>query len=171
MADQKKIVEYIRKGYRGKRIVKDGIEFIQRHRGLRIGVFVALSMNQFGWSLVHLKGENRETVKDISWKKGVEMATTRAEGKTGETVPDSIRKQFEDFKKRATMAFTEKLIPVEGLKNLAVAVAVANDGATNQYSIVTTGKRHVRIFRGQGFMNLYKAMRKALAKNQSREQR
>jgi hypothetical protein len=151
-------------GYRGKRIVKDGIEFIQRHRGPWIGVFVALNTEQFGWSLVHLKGEYREAAKDISWKKGVEMATARAEGKTGETVPDSIRKQFEDFKKRATMAFTEKLIPVEGSKNLAVAVA--NDGVTNQYSIVATGKRHVRIFRGQGFMNLYKAMRKALAKNQ-----
>jgi hypothetical protein len=162
MADQKKIVEYIRKGYRGKRIVKDGIEFIQRHRGPRIGVFVALNTEQFGWSLVHLKGKNRESVKDISWKEGVEMATVRAEGRTREKIPDSIKKQFEDFKKRAIMTFTEKLIPVEGVKNLAVAVA--NDGVTNQYSIVTTGRRHVRIFRGQNFMNLYKAMRKALAK-------
>jgi hypothetical protein len=115
-------------------------------------------------TLVHLKGESREAVKDISWKKGVKMATARAEGKTGEKIPDSIKKQFEDFKKRAIMTFTEKFIPVEGVNNLAVAVA--NDGVTNQYSIVTTGRRHVRIFRGQDFMNLYKAMRKALAKKQ-----
>jgi hypothetical protein len=116
MADQKKIVEYIRKGYRGRRIVKDGIEFFQQHRGPRIGVFVALNMKQFGWSLVHLKGENREAVKDISWKKGVEMAVARAEEKTNEKVPDSIKKQFEDFKKRAAMTFNGRTIPPIGTR-------------------------------------------------------
>lgn len=114
MADQKRIVEYIRKGYRGRRIVKDGIEFFQRHRGPRIGVFVALNTKQFGWSLVHLKGENREVVKDISWKKGVEMAVARAEGKTNEKVPDSIKKQFENFKERAITVFNGRAVPADG---------------------------------------------------------
>jgi hypothetical protein len=159
MADQKMIVEYIRRGYRGKRIVKDGIEFVQRHRGPRIGVFVALNPTQFGWSLVHLKGENRELPKDISWSKGVAMAVVRAEGKTGEKIPDSIRRQFEDFQKRAKMTFSEETIPVEGMKD--VSIKVANDGTKVQFSIVIGKKGCIR-FRDDNFQNLFSAMQQAI---------
>jgi hypothetical protein len=160
MANQKMIVEYIRKGYRGKRIVKDGIEFVQCRRGPRIGVFVALNDKQFGWSLVHLKGENREPVKNISWKKGVEMAIARAEGKTNEKVPDSIAKQFKDFKKRVQRIYSKKLIPVEG-SNFSISVATDEDN--KHFALVARkGRLH---FTAQTFQAMYKAMSEALAEN------
>jgi hypothetical protein len=160
MADQKMIIEYIRKGCRGKRIVKDGIEFIQRHRGPRIGVFAAISSTQFGWSLVHLKGENREPAKNISWEKGVEMAVARARG-AGGAVPDSIARQFEDFKKRVKMRFNEETIPVKGMED--VSIKVANDGMQNRFSIAVGKNGRVR-FRDGNFQNLFAAMQEALAK-------
>jgi hypothetical protein len=164
MSEQKMIVEYIRKGYPGKRIVKDGVEFFQRHRGPRIGVFVALNAIQFGWSLVHLKGENRESAKDVSWKKGVEMAIARAEGKTDEKAPDSIRREFASFKKRATMIFTEKFFPIEGLTDGNASVAVKNDEGERQFTINFTKGSLVRM-KDESFQKLYAAMQKALAEN------
>jgi hypothetical protein len=160
MADQKMIVEYIRKGYRGKRIVKDGVEFVQRHRSPRIGVFAAISPAQFGWSLVHLKGENRELVKDISWKKGVDIAVARARG-AGGTVPDSIKRQFEDFQKRVKMAFSEETIPVKGIED--VSIKIANDGTKTRFSIAVGKKSRIR-FKDNNFQNLFAAMKQALGK-------
>ena len=162
MADRKMIIEYIHKGYPGKRIVKDGVTFIQRHRGPRIGVFVALNTTQFGWSLVHLKGEHRESPKDISWKDGVKMAIARAEGKTGEKVPDSIRKQFEHFKKRASGVFSEKQFPVEGCN---FSIAVSKHGEDKQFAIVFDKKGRI-CFKPETFHNLVSVMQKALAENQ-----
>jgi hypothetical protein len=160
MADHKMIVEYIRKGYRGKRIVKDGVEFFQRHRGPRIGVFVALNSAQFGWSLVHLKGENQELPKDICWIKGVKMAVERAKDPPNtEKIPDSIRRQFEDFQKWAKMVFSEETIPVEGMKD--VSIKIANDGTKIRFSIAVGKKGRIR-FRDGNFQNLFNAMQQAL---------
>jgi hypothetical protein len=167
MEDQKLIIEYIRKGYRGKRIVKDGVEFVQRHRGPRIGVFAAISPTQFGWSLVHLKGENREPAKNISWKKGVEMALARARG-AGGTVPDSIVRQFEDFQKRVRMRFNEETIPVKGMKD--VSIKVANDGTRTWFGIAV-GKNGRIHFRDHNFQNLFTAMQQALAEALKAERR
>jgi len=105
MAEKKMLVQYIRRGYVGRRLVKDGVEFFQKHRGPRIGVMVALNENQFGWSLVHTKGPGREPPKDVSWKKGLDMAVARAEGKTGEKIPDSITREYEQFKEKAKKYF------------------------------------------------------------------
>ena len=106
MADNKMLVQYIRRGWKGRRLLKDGVEFFQQHRGPRIGVMVALNDHQFGWSLVHTKGENREPPKNVSWKKGLEMALERANATNVENVPDSIKKDYEHFKEQARKYFT-----------------------------------------------------------------
>ena len=107
MAEKEILVQYIRRGWKGRRLVRNGVEFFQRHRGPRIGVFIALDENRFGWSLVHMKGANREPPKNISWKTGVDMAFARASGMNGSTdkVPDSIKKDFERFKEQARKYF------------------------------------------------------------------
>jgi len=170
MENQKKekdgmIVEYIRKGYRGKRVIKDGAEYVQIHKGRRIGVFVALNAKQFGWSLVHLKGENREPTKNISWGKGVEIALARAKdeysvfGLTSK-VPDSIRKQFDDFKKRAAKHFTEKEFEV---KDGVFVVKSSFDGEERCFSLASKkGKGRVN-FSEESFRNLSDAIQSALS--------
>jgi hypothetical protein len=159
------LIEYIRKGYRGKRVVKDGISFVQTCRGPRIGVFVALDVHRFGWSLVHAKGANKEPVKDINWSKGVEMAILRAEGNgstlgLSDKVPESIKKQFEDFKERATAALTEQSFPIEKT-TLRVTVATNGKGGRN-FSIAPQKGRGRIAFDQETFQNLCTAIHKAL---------
>jgi hypothetical protein len=160
MNGQKMIIEYIRKGYRGKRITKDGIEFIQANRGPRIGVFVALNTTQFGWSLVHLKGENRELPKDISWIKGVKMAVERAKDPPNtEKIPDSIKRQFESFKKRAIMSFTERFIPVQ---NSRISITVSTDGIEKHFGLSVAKEGRIKI-KNENFTGLLEAMKQAMA--------
>jgi len=168
---ERRIVEYIRKGYRGKRIIKDGIEYAQTHKGHRIGVFVALNTEQFGWSLVHLKGEHKEPVKNILWSKGVEMAVARAKGEAevfGLTtkIPDSIKKQFEDFKKRATKSFTEEIYEV---KDSSLVVRASFDGKERCYSLGTNKSRGRINFKQTAFQNLSDAIQKALTVGEGNE--
>ena len=105
MLERKIFIQYLRRGFKGRRLIRDGVEFIQPHRGPRIGVMVALNDHQFGWSLVHTKGENREPPKDVSWKKGLVMAIARANATNVERVPDSIRRDYERFKESAKKYF------------------------------------------------------------------
>jgi hypothetical protein len=156
---QNMIIEYIRKGYRGKRITKDGVEFIQSNRGPRIGVFVALSTTQFGWSLVHLKGENRELPKDISWIKGVKMAVERAKDPSNtEKIPDSIKQQFESFKKRAIMSFTERYFPVQ---NSRISITVSTDGIEKHFGLSVAKEGRIGI-KNENFTGLLAAMKSAI---------
>ena len=105
MAEKKMLIQYIRRGYKGKRLVKDGVVFIQQHRGPRIGVMVALNDHQFGWSLVHTKGPNRESPRDVSWQRGLEIAMARANIANFDKVPDSIIRDYEHFKEQAKKYF------------------------------------------------------------------
>jgi len=166
---EKMIVEYIRKGYPGKRVVKDGVEYVQLRRGPRIGVFVALNAKQFGWSLVHLKGENKEPAKDVSWGKGVELAVVRAKNESSmfgitDQVPGSIRKQFDDFKKRAIRHFTEEVTPIKGTE---FYLAVSSDGEKKHYNIGILKHRGRLHFTHKEFLSLYSAMLNALPEQEA----
>jgi hypothetical protein len=107
MAEKKMLIQYIRRGWKGKRIVRDGAVFTQQNRGPRIGVFVALDSEKIGWSLVHTKGENREPPKNVSWKKGIEIAVSRAQAGAEIKIPGSIRKEYFLFMQKARGYFND----------------------------------------------------------------
>ena len=82
--------------------VTDGTATIKRGRGRPIGVLIALSEHEIGWSLCHV------TLEQFNKKIGVEIATGRAKNPNPKLeVPPTIIKELEYFKDRAKRYFTK----------------------------------------------------------------
>jgi hypothetical protein len=108
MADgrPKVLIQYIRRGYIGQIKYIKGAQWIQRTRGERIGVLVALNANQIGWSVVYgsLNGntpsDKKEKKSDINWDIGIEKAIERAKSPVEIAPPLSIKDDIRRFKIR-----------------------------------------------------------------------
>jgi hypothetical protein len=123
--------QYIRIGWVGQAALNEyGTRFIQKDRGPRIGVLVALDKNKIGWSLISKKedlsekiSEKREIhtpngVKIVKvtkpvwnseriWEYGTRLAVERAAGTTPtpKVIPNIVKKELQKFEKRVNAYF------------------------------------------------------------------